>query len=40
MIKKVLSILWVFQYQTAWKERKKNKQGFRCNHYYKAFIQW
>ncbi len=28
MPKKVLSILWVFQYQTAWKDRKKTNKDF------------
>jgi len=28
MPKKVLSILWVFQYQTTWKDRKKTNKDF------------
>ncbi len=28
MPKKVLSILWVFQYQMAWKDRKKTNKDF------------
>ena len=28
MPKKVLSILWVFQYQMAWKDRKKTNKNF------------